>query len=255
MKINLSKMEQTLRLIVRAIEKGAGEDVRDYLNSTDKATNNAVRLMRADNINTNLRNSVMSEAVQLKYFKRYGWTGCLLIDRENKVTFTICTEKTLAAIPRKLDRRIPHYLQTILYVQNAGVKPMYEQEELPAFGYGQQMSMFSDEEFRQDYESIMDDELTFDDGYVHYVIAYEVDHYDIVSISLRLLDKDFRKAQEYPLDALLQPDFSELTSEQRKTDQKDAHSLVSVKAGLGKPEGSQQEPVITPKIIREKRQA
>lgn len=255
MKSNYSKMEQNLRLIVRAIEKGVGEDVREYLNSTDKATNNAVRLMRADNINTNLRNSVMSDLMQLKYFKRYGWTGCLLIDRENKVTFTICTERTLAAIPRKLDRRIPHYLQTILYVQNANVKPMYEQVKIPAFGYGQQLSMFSDEEFRHDYESIMEDELTFEDDYVHYVIAYEVNHYDIVSINLRLLDKNFRKAQEYPLDALLQPDFSELTSEHRKADRKDAHSLVSVKAGLGKPEGSQQESLITPKIIQEKRQA
>ena len=56
-----------LRLIVKAIEKGIGADVRDYIASTDKATNNAVRMMRADNINTNLRNSVVSETVELKY--------------------------------------------------------------------------------------------------------------------------------------------------------------------------------------------
>lgn len=257
MKFKITEMESLLKLIVKAVEKGVGEDVRDYLKSTNKATNNAVRLMRADNINTNLRDSVISDTLELKYFNRPAWTGCLLIDRAHQITFTICTKQTLESIPKKPDRHIPHYLQTILYIQNADVEPQYEQATLfdcmPAV-----MSEFSDEEYHRDYKNIMDEDLSFGDGYQHWVIVYEASHFAVTSISMKMLDKNFRMAQEIKLDNLLKPDFAELTLEETPSQQiKDAHSLVSVKQKVKKAADgtSQQETRILPKKMEEEKQA
>lgn len=240
MTLEIDEMKPLLKLIVRAVEKGVGEDIRDYILSTGKATNNAIRLMRADNINTNLRDSVASDTVELKYFNRSAWIGCLLIDRVHKVTITICAKQTLEGIPRKTDRRIPHYLQSILHVQNANVEPQYKQQTLGDY-LPEIQSQFSDEDYRADYQNIMDDDLEFGDDYKHLVVVYEASHYEVTSIAVKMLTPEFQTAQEYALDDLLKPDFSELTNNEPEEQKKDAHSLVSVKADLRK----EKEPAAT----------
>lgn len=254
--IKIDKMKPLLTRIVKAVEKGCGEDIREYLMSTDKATNNALRLMRADNINTNLRDSVASETVELKYFNRSAWVGCLLIDRENSVTYTICTKQTLESIPKKPNRRIPHYLQTILHIQNAEVESPYQQMDFSDF-IPSMITEFSDEEYEEDYQKIMDDDLTLDDDYLHLVIVYEVAHYNITSIAMRILDKKCQTAKEYTLTSLLQPDFGELTQPGEKESKKDAYNLVSVKAGLKKKDDAtpQRETKISTKKTEEKKQS
>lgn len=253
-----SENEMLLRKIVKAIEKGVGEDIREYLMSTDKATNNAVRMLRSDNINTNLRDSVVSDTVELHYFNRSAWTGCLLIDREHKATYTICARQTLEAIPKKKNRQIPHYLQTILHIQNGEVEATQHQMSLADF-MPELFTHFSDEEFRDDYLKIMEEEISFGDGYTHLVIAYETERQVITSIAVKLLDPDFQTAQEYSLMEMLKPDFSDLTasvdSQDKAQPKKDSHSLVSVKAGLKKSETSTPETVVTPKRLEEEKQA
>ena len=250
--------ESLLRLIVKAVEKGVGEDIKEYLRSNNKATYNAVPFMRGDNINTNLRDSVVSDTVELKYFKRSAWTGCLLIDRQHKTTYTICTKQTLEMIPKKKDRRIPHYLQSILYVQNSGVEAACYQMSLGDC-FPEEVPGFSEEEFRNDYDNIMEEEVSFDDGYTHLVVVYEAEHFSITSIAVKLLDPDFRTAQEYSLEDLLKPDFSELTIPETgdQAQKKDSHNLVSVKSGLKKSAESapQKETIITPKKKEEGKQA
>ena len=223
----IREIEPLLRLVVKAIEKGVGEDIREYKTATHKATDNAIRLMRADNINTNLRDNVVSDIIELKYFKRFSWTGCLLIDRLHKFTFTICTKQTLKGIPMNKNRHVPHYLQTILHIENEGVEPMSDQ---PNLFYYPQDERFSDEEYRRDYEKIMEDDISFDDEYLHWVIAYEAVNYSVTSISMMKLDKFFQMAKEIKLESFLAPDYSELTMEEdTPSKNKDVHSLISVK--------------------------
>lgn len=251
----LAEMQPQLKLIVKAIQKGVGEDVREYKNTTNKATDNAVPFMRADNINTNLRDSVASDSLELKSFKRCSWTGCLLIDRLNKRTITICSKQTLERIPRKTDRRIPHYLQTILHIQNSDVEYVSEQPDL--FYYPSE-NQFSEEEYRLDYAEIMEDEIAFGDGYVHWVVVYEATHYTVNSIAMKKLDQYFRTAQEIKLENLLSPDFRDLTMESSHSDQpKDAHALVSVKPRIhAAVDGvAKQEPIAISKKMKEEEQA
>ena len=229
MSFDYTSMKPQLQLIVKAIQKGAGPDVREYRQATNKVTNNAVRLMLLDNIFTNIRDCAASETLELKTFKRFGWDGCLLIDRVHKLTFTICTKRTLEGIPRKKDRSIPHYLQSILFVENSDVKSPYVQPNL--FGY-EPKSQFSEEVLRDDYESIMKEDLSAGDGYHHWCIVYEVFQYDIASISMIKLDKNFLTAEEIKLDDLLKPDFLDLTEVPEEAKVKDVHSLISVKPVL-----------------------
>lgn len=51
--------------IVAAIVKGVGQDVRDYYKDNPDETHNALKLVRGDKINTNLRNFVVSDSVEL----------------------------------------------------------------------------------------------------------------------------------------------------------------------------------------------
>lgn len=252
--IRLNEMKPLLKLIVKAVEKGVGEDIRSYIAQNDDATTNCVRLMRADKINTNLRDSILPamSAVELKYFHRSAWTGCLLIDRQNCVTYTICSRQTLDSIPKKKDRKIPHYLQSILYVQNSDVEAEYKQLNFADLDFG-----FTDDDYRKDYKSIMEDDISFGDEYHHLVIVYEAEHFEVTSIAVKALDKDFRTAQEYSLTEFLKPDFSELTTVAEKEEKKDAHNLVAVKAGLKKTAETAhvQETRVTAKKAEEKKQA
>ena len=79
MKIS-EKTQKMMVKIGKAVEKGVGEDIRAYLMNSDTATNNAVVFLRGDYINTNLVNSVKSESVEIKYFRRSAWQGCIVID-------------------------------------------------------------------------------------------------------------------------------------------------------------------------------
>lgn len=257
MVFKLNDNEALLKLIVKAVEKGVGEDVRDYRMATNKATNNAIRFMRADNIFTNLRDSVPSDIAELKHFTRCAWEGCLLIDRRHKMTYTICSRQALEAIPKKKDRRIPHYLQTILHVQNAYVEVSYQQMTLG--DYDENLgSVFSEEEYLKDYSDIMEDDISFDDGYTHMVVVYEVERLAITSIAVKLLNADFLTAEEYSLIDLLKPDFSDLTvSEKQEQRIKDSRGLVSVKSGLVKhgDASEQQDAIVSPKKMEETRRA
>lgn len=229
MSFNYDSMKPQILLIVKAIQKGVGPDVREYRQSTNKVTNNAVHLMLSDNIFTNIRDCITSEALELKIFKRSSWDGCLLIDRVNKLTFSICTKRTFERIRRKKDRSSPHYLQSILGVENSDVKAPYEQLDL--FGYELE-SQFSEEVLFDDYESIMKEDLSAEDGYHHWCIIYEVYQYEIASISMIKLDRNFLIAEEIKLDELLKPNISDLTEISEGAKKKDVHSLISLKPGL-----------------------
>ena len=93
----------------------------------------------------------------------------------------------------------------------------------------------TDEEFMDDFEEIMEDEINYDDGYRHGVVVYESRSMEIDTISFLILDQDLDTVHEYSLKEMVQPNFSDLTIEDESQSRtKDVHSLVSVKAELSK---------------------
>ena len=92
--------------------------MQQYLRENHRETNNAIILLRGDNINTNLRTHVVKDDIDLVPFQRYGWSGRMVIDRKEHITYSIMTEGTLSGVPKKKNRENPHYLQSVLYVEN-----------------------------------------------------------------------------------------------------------------------------------------
>ena len=257
---NKTISEEVRKIMVkigRAVEKGVSEDINTYLLNSDSVTNNAVVFLRGDRINTNIVNSVKSDVVEVRYFKRSAWQGCIVIDRNNKLTFSVASKNTLERIPQKKRRSCPHFLQTLLNTENKNEIGIEKQMSLFDFdsSFG---SMFTDEEYENDFKKIMDDSLSLDEGYRHWVIEYEVKHNMLINLTAKLLDGDFAVVKSIGLMEMLKPNFGDLTDESHNVEKnKDAHSLVSVKDGIKgrKASESEKQIEISPKIKEENREA
>ena len=242
--------------IGKAIEKGVGEDIRAYLANSDNAVNNAIAFLRGDYIATNIRNTVESETVEIKYFKRSFWMGCIILDRIDKNSYSVCAKKTLERIAKDTDRKSPHYLQTILNVEN---RDEGEGRQMNLADYGFSIGgQFTEEEYEKDYLSIMEEALSLTDDYRHWIITYEAEHNTLVGLSAVLLDGEFCIVKKIPLMEMMKPDFGSLTSvETNDEKKKDVHSLVSVKPGLMGRKTSEkvQHTEILPKSIEGSKEA
>lgn len=245
-KIDFDAIKYDLGKIGQAIAKAVGPDIRRYKANHELETYNSIRILRGDYINTNLK--AMVDGMELHTFKRSSWDGRLLIDRRNNLTYSICTKQTLESIPKAKNRHIPHYLQTILHVENADVKPMYEQMMLP--GMQAETMPFDEDDYRDDYKQVMGEDITFGDHYRHLVITYETKQGEITYISAKLLDPNCDLSQEYSMMDLLKPDYIDLSVDvAEKPATKDARNLVGVKRSLveKKEKAQTQEPLVSAK--------
>lgn len=91
------------RKIVYAINKAISDDVPQEIRENRLETNNRHIFAAGDYINDNLRKHVVKDEVELLAFNRYAWEGRILIDRANRVTYTISTHQTLRNIIRKIE--------------------------------------------------------------------------------------------------------------------------------------------------------
>jgi hypothetical protein len=226
--------DDLLRKIVYCIEKAVKDDLQQYLRESHRETNNAVILLRGDNINTNLRNHVAKDDIELIPFRRYGWSGRMIVDRKDHITYSIMTEETLSGIPKKKNRENPHYSQSLLYVENKDCLGKSRQMTLEDFG----IKVFNTDVLEQDFEKISQGMINVEENYRHYIIAYKAKNGEIKDIKLKFLDKDFNMIDEKSLIQYIKPDFARLTdigtvdvitNKDMKTDKK---SLVAIRSGI-----------------------
>lgn len=225
--------DDLLRKIVYCIEKATVDDLQQYLRENHQETNNAIILLRGDNINTNLRNNVVKDDVDLVPFQRYGWSGRLIIDRKEHITYSIMTEETLSAVPKKKNRENPHYLQSVLYVENKNCIAKESQMTLEDFG----ITIFDKDVLEQDFDKISQGMINIEENYKHYVVAYKAKNGEIKDIKLKFLDKDFNIVDEASLMQYIKPDFAQLTDvrpaeDTDKDTKSDKKELVALKSGI-----------------------
>lgn len=200
----IKNVELDTRKIVRAITKAVSEDVPEFMREHPMEFTNYIPMYRGDRISENLKQMVCREGMEVLKFRRNSWTGCLLIDRTNKITYSITTHRNLRSIPRK-HRSRPHFLQSLLGVLNDGLQGQYVQ-----------MSMFPMDEFEQDeltedYDKIVDGLVDPDAGYNHYVIAYTYEKFEVIKVDIEFLDKKFNVIEKASLDEFIKPDYAKLT--------------------------------------------
>lgn len=224
--------EMVIRRIVRAIQKAIEEDVPEFCRENYMETMNSVRYVRGDKINDNLRALVVSDDVILISFKRYSWDGRMLVDLKNRISYTVTTQQNLIAIPKKKNRTCPHFLQSILAVENGDLQGECVQMTLMP------MEQFEDEVLEEDYKKIVAGVLDPDSGYHHYVVAYAFEKNQLLSVDMELLDKGFNRVSTLSLNDFIKPDFAQLTAEQSEIPEetaepeKTAKGLVAIKKGI-----------------------
>lgn len=217
---------------IHAIEKAVSEDIPRQITENLLETNNYLAFIRGDFINSNLRELTASGYGELLPFHRFGWQGRLLIDRLNRLTYSITTQANLNQIPRK-HRQKPHFLQTLLAVENGDLK-----------GCGRQLTLYDMDPFEQDtyhadFNDIVNGFFGCFDGYRHCVITYQARQDEITDINLVLLDSQFAVVEEYSLNEFRRPDFSQLTisvssddAVERETHNVATKSLTKLKKGI-----------------------
>lgn len=248
---------KTMEMIGKAIEKGAIEDTKLYLDSCNTITINGVPGVRADKINTNLMKMVASDDVEIKIFSRSSWKGVLVVDNGNKTLFSVCTKSTLDRVTENKTRRSPHYTQTLVNTVNkdevAEVKQMTIADYDPTF-----TSTFSKEDFEKDFFSILEGAVCEYEGFRFWVVTYEVEKFVMKSLSAVLMDKDFDRVQEISLLEALKPNFGELTAVEPKHEtENDMRNLISVKSGIKASKSTEPEKhtELTPKSVEENKEA
>lgn len=224
------------RKIVYAINKAITQDVPQNMRENRLETNNRNRFAAGDYINENLRQHVVKDDVDLIPFNRYAWDGRIIVDRGNKVTYTISTHQTLKTVVTK-HRTQPHYLMTLLYAENGDCEGSPKQMSLGDIDPDFKMDTFDDEVLEEDFDRIMQGRISSADGYKHYIIAYTAEHHAIMEIELLLLDKDFAVVDQLDLTEYVTPDFASLTDRQYEETEKEEEqevrpALFKLKSGV-----------------------
>ena len=227
---NIKICDDLVRRMVRAIDKAIAEDIPQYLRENHKETNNAIIQLRGDFINDNLRNMVVGDNIEMLPIKRYLWQGRIVVDRKEKITYTITTQSTLSSIPKK-QRNKPHFLQSVLFVENGGYEAIVKQMTL------MDMFPFEAEDLENDYDTIVEGLLDPSEGYTHYIIAYSAESSILKDIKIVFLDKDFNIIAEASLNDYIKVDFSRITAnmpDEYADNQsvEETKSLLKVKSGL-----------------------
>lgn len=224
---------------IRAVVKAVSEDVPNELRENNLETNNRIGGLRGDWINQNLRD-LLPECGTLHPFSRYGWRGRIIVDHENKTTYSITTRATLLSIWRK-HRSTPHFLQTLLMQENHALYGRYEQTSLF------DMSQFEPSIYEKDFDNIFYGTIDPEDGYRHLVICYEAAKNEVVSATLLFLSPSGNVVSEIDLDEYRKPDFSMLTSDDESTEysvvehNEATRNLIKIKQNPTLPKIKEQE--------------
>lgn len=225
-----SNTEKLLRYIVAAIHEATSNDYSNFAQEYSYLdTHSGFSFMRINFINERMKEFVAKTEATIHGFKRYSWQGRIVIDRVGKQTFSVSTHANLKTVFGKKGRQTPHYLQSVLAVQNQKCKDPYEQLTL------MDTRPFDYKTFEDDYNEIMftsADELK---AFTHYVVAYTVSSNGLLDIDLILFDSNFNKIDENSLNGFIMPDYGKLTETpdtKSAPAAKSARNLIALKSGL-----------------------
>ena len=206
--------KQLYRKIVYAINKAVSQDIPKNNRENHLETNNRNIFATSDFINENLRNHVVDDNnIELIAFNRFSWEGRIIVDKKNKITYTISSYQTLKTVIKK-HRNRPHYLMTLLYGENGDCKGTSKQMSLGDYLPDFDDSIFDEDTLLDDYDKIMRGSINVSDGYKHYIVVYKSENYMISQIELLFLDKGFEVIESKDLSEYVTPDFAALSDEQ-----------------------------------------
>jgi hypothetical protein len=199
--------EDLFRHVVDCINTALHDDLQRYLSEFRPDTTNGIPHQIGDWINTNIKNRLVSVSIRVIEFNRCGWKGKIIIDDDNKITYTIMRTKRISQIQRE-KREKPHYLQSIVSVFNDEFKADMKQLTFD----GMEFVRFEQDILKKDCDNIFCGSINGTDSFIHCVIAYETQQNEISDIKVLLLDKDLVTVEEISLNEYIKPDYARLTN-------------------------------------------
>ncbi len=198
--------ENFCRYIVNCIDVALSDDYKRYVEEFHPDTTNGVPHCIYDWINGNIVRYIPQE-FRVIQFNRYSWKSKMIIDDENKIVYTVMSEKSLKRIKRK-SRISPHYLQTFVSILNAELKSQTKQLTLDGF----YPNFFTQDTLNHDFEHLCGESINATDGYKHCLIAFNTEIGQLSSVSAWVLDKDLDIVDSYSLNEYIKSDYSNLTN-------------------------------------------
>ena len=197
--------------IVSCIREALEGDVSAFLQGAQLATNNGLRSLKGDFINTRLQNEIMNSNIHIIPFARYGWESRLVVDRQNKVVYSVISKSRMEDLMKEGERNsVPHYTMLFAYLFNGDL-------EAPQ----KQMSLFenypySDEVMQAGVWKLIGGQIDFSAGYRYCVVTYEVAEGLLISCDSLVLDKDLDVVEKISMTEFIKPDYTKLTQEENK---------------------------------------
>lgn len=222
--------EGLLRYIVSAIHTAISDDYSNFLQEYSALdTHIGFGLMKSNFINDRLKMYVAKTNASIHQFKRYSWQGRIIVDRHSKHTFSVSTHSNLKTVFNKKGREKPHYLQSVLVVENRKCYNPHEQLTL------MDTCPFDQKMIESDYYSIMSLYAEEFREFTHYVVAYSISSNGFLDVDLILFDSHFDEIERISLNDFITPDYGELTERPKvksTSTTKSTRNLVSLKKGI-----------------------
>ncbi|HGN3651333.1 TPA: DUF5986 family protein [Streptococcus pyogenes] len=197
-------MKKLKEIIANVIVEALEQDFLDCKYKLNLDTHNCFGGLKSDVINTKLREVLTSENYIIHKFKRYAWEGRFILDLESKSLVSITSISNLNRIPKDKNRRVPHYMQSILYYLNSEI----DTNKQISFDLGK---TFNPDVYEQDFKNIFSGlDINLSD-FTYYVVAYDYKANKINEMDWYLLGNEFNIAKKESIMNLINPDFINLT--------------------------------------------
>lgn len=206
-------MEKLKETIANVIAEALEQVFLDCKYKLNLDSHNCLGSMKSDVINTKLKEVLTSENYIIHKFKRYAWEGRFILDLDSKSVISITSIPNLNRIPIDKNRKVPHYMQSILNCLNNDI----EANKQMSFELGK---TFDNDVYEKDFKDIFYD-LNIDfEEYTYYVVAYDYKFNKVSEMNWYLLGNEFNVAEKESIMSLINPDFLDLTSSENESDDK-----------------------------------
>ncbi len=195
--------------IVSCIRGALEDDITAFRQGTQLVTNNGLPFLKGDFINTRLQNEMMSADIHVIPFVRYGWESRLVVDRQNKVVYSVISKGRMEFLMQEGERNsVPHYTMLFAYTFNGDLKA--SQKQISLF----ENYPYSDEDMQAGVWKLIGGQIDFSEGYRYCVVTYEVAEGQLISCDSLILDKDLDVVEKISMTEFIKPDYSKLTQEE-----------------------------------------
>ncbi len=192
--------KELILAVIDSVDKALNDDSDKYKGEFNTYTSNGLSHCVGDWINTNLKKALSDKRTQK--FRRYFWTGNLIIDDERKVIYNVANEDRIKQLKNE-KREYPHYLQSLSGTLNRKIKSDGIQ-----IGFIDPVVSFDSETLKDDTQKILNEDISKYCDYSFCVIGYAKNGNFIRGIKVFLMNETLDVIESKDYSNLIKPDYA-----------------------------------------------